>query len=118
MNWYITKLVFKVITGGGNHTPQFDEQVRIIEARSLNEAFFKARFIGGREEDAFMTEDLNAVKWEFVDVIELSEVGEFKDGMELHSRIHETESNEAYINFVYHRASKIESQTKQQLVSA
>ncbi|MBP9186210.1 MAG: DUF4288 domain-containing protein [Bacteroidia bacterium] len=118
MKWYITKLVFKVITGGGNHTPQFDEQVRIIEARNFNEAFFKARFIGGREEDAFITEDLNSVKWEFVDLIELKEIDDFKDGMELCSRIHETESGEAYINFVQHRARKIENQTKQQLVTA
>jgi hypothetical protein len=118
MKWFITKLVFKVITGNGNHTPQFDEQVRLIEARSFNEAFFKARFIGGREEDAFMTEDLNAVRWEFVDVFELKELDEFKDGMELHSRIHETDSAETYINFVQHRAQVIEQQTKRQLVSA
>lgn len=118
MKWFVTKLVFNVITGNGNHTPQFDEQIRLIEARNFNEAFIKARFIGGREEEAFVSEDFNAVRWQFVDVCELKPVDSFFDGMELYSRIHETENAEAYINFVHHRAEVIEQQTHQQLVSA
>ncbi len=26
MKWYLAKLVFRIICGEGNHTPQFDEQ--------------------------------------------------------------------------------------------
>lgn len=108
MNWYITKLVFRVISGNGDHTPQFDEQVRLIEARNANEAFLKARFIGGREEDAFMSEDLNAVRWQFIDVCDMNEISEFKDGMELFSRIHETDHALSYIDYIHHRAESIE----------
>jgi len=27
MNWYLAKLVFRIICGDGDHTPQFDEQL-------------------------------------------------------------------------------------------
>lgn len=108
MNWYITKLVFRVISGSGDHTPQFDEQVRLVEARNPNEAFLKARLIGGREEDAFISEELNAVRWQFIDVCEMKEIREFTDGMELCSRIHETDNALSYIDYIHHRAEAIE----------
>lgn len=111
MKWFIGKLVFSVTTGNGNHTPQFDEQLRLIEAQDLNQAFIKARLIGGREEQAFMTEDLNAVRWQFIDVSDLKELSEFSDGMELYSRIHETENAETHITFIQHCAERILQQS-------
>ena len=41
MNWYIAKIVFRIITGDGNHMPQFDEQLRLINANNEEEAFEK-----------------------------------------------------------------------------
>ena len=108
MNWYIIKLVFRVVSGTGDHTPQFDEQVRLIDARNPNEAFLKARMIGGREEDAYLSDDFNAVRWQFIDVCELKEIREFTDGMELCSRIHETDNALSYIDYIHHRAEAIE----------
>jgi hypothetical protein len=32
MNWYVAKLVFRVISGNGDHNAQFDEQLRLINA--------------------------------------------------------------------------------------
>jgi len=32
MNWYVAKLVFRVISGDGHHHAQFDEQLRLINA--------------------------------------------------------------------------------------
>ena len=32
MNWYLTKIVYQIICGEGNHTAQFDEQLRLIAA--------------------------------------------------------------------------------------
>jgi hypothetical protein len=116
--WYIAKLVFSVVTGNGNHTPQFDEQLRLIEARNLNEAFLKARLIGGREEEAFITEDLNAVKWQFVDIGDLKEMPPLKDGAEIYSRLFEMDDAETFVRFVHHRAEIIAQQTEHQLVSA
>ncbi len=116
--WYITKLVFSVITGNGNHTPQFEEQIRLIEARSFNEAFLKARLIGGREEDAFITEEFNPVKWQFIDVCELTPIEDFTDGMSLHSRLFEVEESRSYIDYIHHRAEVITAQIEPQAVVA
>lgn len=118
MKWFIGKLVFSVTTGNGNHTPQFDEQLRLIEATDLNQAFIKARLIGGREEQAFMSEDLNAVRWQFVDVGDLKELSEFSDGMELYSRIHETENAETHITFIQHCAERIAQQSSSKPIAA
>ena len=53
MNWYLTKIVFRIVCGEGKHTPQFDEQLRVIAADNKEEAFYKARAIGKDEEEFF-----------------------------------------------------------------
>lgn len=118
MNWYLTKLVFRVLSGNGNHTPQFDEQVRLIEARNANEAFLKARMIGGREEDGESNEGFQGVRWQFIDVCELKEIGVFSDGMEICSRIHETDNALTFIDYVHHRAASIEQVLQPQITLA
>ena len=32
MNWYLSKLVFRIVCGDGQHRAQFDEQLRLIAA--------------------------------------------------------------------------------------
>ena len=39
MNWYVAKLVFRVISGAGDHQAQFDEQLRLINADNELSAF-------------------------------------------------------------------------------
>ena len=39
MSWYLTKIVYRIICGQGNHTAQFDEQLRLIESDSAEDAF-------------------------------------------------------------------------------
>jgi len=46
MNWYLAKMVFRIICGDGNHTAQFDEQLRLVSGNSLEEAFHKAPLKG------------------------------------------------------------------------
>lgn len=53
MNWYLAKLVFRIICGDGDHTPQFDEQLRLISANSKEEGFHKAQHMGKQEEESF-----------------------------------------------------------------
>ena len=68
MNWYISKIVFKISSENTHHKPQFDEQLRLIAAASEEEAFIKARTIGIGEEDSFLNDRNNTVKWEFINV--------------------------------------------------
>lgn len=102
MNWYITKLVFNI--NAAHNANQFDEQLRLVNAESKEEAFLKARTIGLREEDIFYNDDMKEVKWEFVNVAEIIPIYNLEDGTELYSRIHETHEATAYIHFVHQKA--------------
>jgi hypothetical protein len=104
MNWYIAKIVFNIAAEGGDHKPQFDEQLRLINAEDEEEAFLKARTIGLNEEDSFVNDNKKKVKWEFINVSELIPLKTIEDGIELYSRIHETEEANSYINFVHQKA--------------
>ena len=46
MNWYVAKIVFRIISGEGNHNAQFDEQLRLISAEDERQAFEKATVLG------------------------------------------------------------------------
>ncbi len=48
MNWYLTKIVYRIICGQGNHTAQFDEQLRLIQADNAQEAFEKSAALGAK----------------------------------------------------------------------
>ena len=54
MQWYLAKIVFRIICGDGNHSSQFDEQLRLISANNEDEAFYKAQSLGKQEEDSFL----------------------------------------------------------------
>jgi len=49
-NWFLAKIVYHIISGEGNHTPQFDEQLRLIQAENELQAIQKARQTGEKEE--------------------------------------------------------------------
>ena len=106
MNWYISKIVFSI--GNTQATKsQFDEQLRLVAADSTEEAFIKARTIGLNEEEIFFNSNQNEVKWEFINVSEIIPMSKLEDGIELYSRIHETEEAKTYINFIHQKAVAI-----------
>ena len=102
--WFIAKLVFNISTEEQRHKPQFDEQLRLIQAQSQEEAFLKARTLGLRNEDSFMNDTDHKVKWEFINVAEVLPLDRLEDGMELYSQVHETDEAKSYIHHVHQRA--------------
>jgi hypothetical protein len=106
MNWYIAKIVFGITTET-SQKQQFDEQLRLICADSLEEAFLKARTIGLSEEDSFLNDKNKRVQWEFINVPELTPVKKLEDGIEVHSRIHEMEEATSYIHVIHQKAMAI-----------
>ena len=107
MNWYLVKIVFQVICGDGNHTAQFDEQLRLIAATGKDDAFFKAQQLGRQEEDTFFNFKEQRVQWKFINVMEVYRLSKLIDGAELYSRIEERDEGGAYINMVNRKASGI-----------
>ena len=107
MNWYITKIVFRITAEGNAAKSQFDEQLRLINAESSSEAFLKARKIGLNEEATFYNNNMKKIRWEFVNVSEVFPISGLTDGVEVYSRIHETEEASSYINVVHQKAIAI-----------
>jgi Domain of unknown function (DUF4288) len=107
MNWYLTKMVFRIICGDGDHTAQFDEQLRLISADSKEEAFDKAQMLGGREEEMFFNNSQQLVQWQFISVSELYQLNELIDGAEIYSRIEEKENADGYLHIIYKKAAQI-----------
>jgi hypothetical protein len=111
MNWYISKIVFG-ITAENTQTQQFDEQLRLIQADSTEEAFLKARMIGLAEEDSFINDNNKRIKWEFINIAELVPITKLEDGVEVYSRIHEMEEAKSYINFIHQKAVNLRLNAK------
>ncbi|MDP4264879.1 MAG: DUF4288 domain-containing protein [Bacteroidota bacterium] len=116
MNWYLAKIVFRIVCGDGDHLPQFDEQLRLVSADNKEDAFNKAQSIGKNEEETFLNRKEQLVQWQFINVSELYRLSELIDGAELYSRIEERENADAYIYTVNQKAENIFfSQTHQLL---
>ena len=114
MKWYLAKLVYRIICGEGDHTPQFDEQLRLIAADDDMHAFQKARLLGHREQDNFLNAVEKPVHWKFVDVAEMHELSDLSDGVEIYSRISEEEDAELYMRLVKLRATHLLENTMYQ----
>jgi hypothetical protein len=105
MNWYVAKLVFRVISGDGNHRAQFDEQLRLINADNEQTAYNKASQIGLVNQDSFLNINKQTVQWQFIDVAELNQLNELADGTELHYHIHEEPDADLYIAWSHLKAA-------------
>ncbi|TCJ18618.1 DUF4288 domain-containing protein [Flaviaesturariibacter flavus] len=118
--WYIAKLIYRITCGSGAHQPQFDEQLRLLEAEDEAAAFARAIAIGRSGEDRFVNQDEQLVSWTFVDVAELIAFEGTLDGAELYSQVRETEDAPAYVNFVHYKSHCIRERltaTNERLVS-
>ena len=104
MKWYLAKIIYRIICGDGDHTPQFDEQLRLINAEDDMHAFQKARLIGEKEEDNFLNDHQKPVHWKFIDITELHPLDNLIDGAEIYSRIDEKEDALKYIRQINERA--------------
>jgi hypothetical protein len=105
MNWYMAKLVYRIVCGNGLHAPQFNEQLRLITAEDALHAFYKARLIGERETTG--VPDKIPVKWKFIDVTEILPIEKFTDGAEVWSCINEDSDAETYIRNTQHKANTL-----------
>jgi len=117
MKWFMAKLVYQIICGSGDHTAQFDEQLRLIYAASEDQAFEKAYKMGKHEEDTFYNQKSQLVQWQFVNVSELYHLSELIDGAELYSKINEVDDAATYANLVHRKAEHIQQKSSHQLLN-
>jgi len=95
MRQYLSKLVFQILNQ--SEFPQFDEQLRVIEAHSFSEAVEKAIYLGESEDEEFLNTYNNNVRWKFIALTEIYSLENLKHGQEVHSRIIEHDGHESYI---------------------
>jgi len=105
MKYFLAKINYQIICGSGEHTAQFDEQLRILYANDAEDALEKAKFIGMKEEDSFMNEKRRIVQWKFIDVSELYELNFDNDGAEVWSRISEQDHAELFIEGIKRKSA-------------
>lgn len=108
MNWFLAKIVYRIVCGNGDHTPQFDEQLRLIAADDAGSAFAKAHAIGLQEQESFLNQREHLVQWQFVNVSELYKISALIDGAELYAKVEETENADIYMQLVHKKAEHIQ----------
>lgn len=116
MNWFLAKIIFRIVCGKGEHTPQFDNQLRLIQADNETEAFLKAQAIGEKEQVSFLNQQERLVQWEFINVSELYKLSALIDGAELYSRVQEADNADLYIGIVNKKAAHIKENITHQLL--
>ncbi len=116
MKWFVAKIVYQIICGKGDHTPQFDEQVRLITANDEEEALQKAVELGEREQDTFYNQKQELVQWKFVNVLDLYCIREWLDGAEVYSSIREVDDADEYISFINDKATTLQQKQSRQLL--
>lgn len=108
MNWYVAKLIFRITCGNGNHSAQFDEQLRLISAKNEEEALSKARKIISEEQSFQESRNDHAFRWNFINMTEFYQLDELKDGSEIYSNIVEVNDADQYIEMSHQKALLIE----------
>jgi hypothetical protein len=92
MNWYIAKLVYRIIYGDGLYDVH---------------AFTKAQLLGHREENTLYDENKALIQWRFIDVCELILIDAMVDGAEILSQISEPANAKVYVKNVQRQSSQL-----------
>jgi hypothetical protein len=87
MSLFYIKLTYKIISETA--LKSYEEQIRIIEASSINLAYYKAMSLGKNEAIENNSIETSKVYWEFFGLTELKELPEIKDGIELETTTQE-----------------------------
>lgn len=114
MNWYMAKLVYRIVCGEGKHTPQFDEQLRLIRAANQAAAFERAQELGFSNQHSFLNYKNEIVEWRFINVSELNQLSELADGVEMYSRVEEAEHAGRFIDTINRKADHLRSALAEQ----
>lgn len=104
MNWYLAKIVYRIVCGSGAHGAQFDEQLRLVQAAGRKEAFERAQAIGRAEQVAFENNRQQLVQWKFINVCDVYALQQITDGAEIYSRIEEKDDALRYEDVVHAKA--------------
>jgi hypothetical protein len=107
MNWYLAKLVYRIITGDGSHTPQFDVQFRLIRAEEPEWALEKAQIIGRIGEASFANARNEPVNWKFMVVEDVRRISALDDGEQVYGQIVEPDDAGEYLELTRAKSQRL-----------
>jgi hypothetical protein len=108
MSYYLAKLCYEIICGDGSHTPQFEEQIRLLESVSRQEALVAAKEIGYQELLVWQYGNNTRVEWKFLGITELIRLPALAHGAELYQSHREIEYADGYRNFVKDKTNQLQ----------
>lgn len=112
MNWYLAKVIFQLRCGEGTHTPQFDEQWRLIRADEVSWAYEKTTVLGRLDEYSFMNDQDDMVFWKFIEVADIHRLGSLEDGAQLFSITEKPVNADVYIKQIRLKSLKAIAKAK------
>ncbi|MDA9555196.1 DUF4288 domain-containing protein [Pelobium sp.] len=108
MNWYVAKIIFQIEDKEMNY-PQFDEQLRLIDAINNDLALEMAYQLGLMQQDEIKSSKEHTLKWKFIAVTELYHLGEIEHGKEIHYQISEPEHAITYLEMIKEKAAGLKN---------
>lgn len=107
MSWYLVKIIYRIVCGDGDHTPQFDEQLRLVAATGEDDALVKGMHMAQDGSHAFYNDRKQLVKWQFIAISEMYCLQDWADGAELYSSVKEIDDAESYISLLKNKAASL-----------
>jgi len=112
MKWFAVNCIYQVICGEGKHTPQFNEQTRLIQAKGVRQALSKANLNAVYFNPSLNNCQGDKIVWKFLGVGGISEIVELIDGAEISSKIVEPKSVSLYLEKLAHRNKSLTNQNR------
>jgi len=106
MNWFVAKMIFQ-IEGNENTYPQFDEQLRLIDAVNEELALEMAHQLGYIYQEEIKSNNQQMINRKFVAVTELDYLGNIEHGKEIHYKIVEPDNMTNYLELVNEKANSL-----------
>lgn len=107
MQWFLAKIIFRIVTPLESSLGQFEEKLRLVHASNKADALQKATVWGGNEESEFVNSTGKKIGWEFIAVSELRLIPEIADGIELDSHLEENPAIDEFISLQRDKHQKL-----------
>ena len=109
MNNYLVTLIFQIQTENHKGKAQFDEQVKLVQAETLQAVWTKAALLGKSEEILFENSNQQKVSWTFIAVSDVFSLQHIRDGQPVFTHTHEAESAYHFINQIREKSKVSQS---------
>jgi hypothetical protein len=106
MNRYLVKMHFHIRIGSDES--RFDEQLRLISASNEGDVLERALALGAAEEEVYLNAGSEEVRWSFVAVTEIIDLGKISGNALLSQRLVRRSGHGSYREYLEKRSLSIQ----------